>query len=85
MRPHLPHPPCLRACNTTDQPISSSTPDIEENENNRQWCYCCQTEDYDQMISCDGKDCTFEWFHWSCVNLTEETVPTGQWYCVDCC
>ena len=64
--------------NTIDQPTSSSTPDIEDDEDNRLWCYCRQTEDYDQMIACDGKDCTIEWFHWSCANLTEETVPTGQ-------
>ena len=70
--------------NTTDQPISSSTPDIEEDKDNRLWCYCHQTEGYDQMIACDGKDCTIKWFHWSCVNLTQETVPTGQWYCPDC-
>ena len=46
--------------------------------------YCRQNEDYDRMIACDGKDCAIESFHWGCVGLTEETVPTGEWYCSDC-
>jgi len=36
------------------------------------------------MIACDGKDCAIKWFHWSCMDLTEETVPDGEWYCPDC-
>ena len=27
------------------------------------------------MIACDGKDCANEWFHWSYMDLTEETAP----------
>jgi len=34
------------------------------------------------MIACDGKNCTIEWFHWSCVGITEP--PEGNWYCLSC-
>ena len=66
---------------TEDQPTGSTG---TANEDNALWCYCRQGEDFDQMIACDGEDCAIEWFHWSCVNLNEETVPSGEWYCPDC-
>ena len=66
---------------TEDQPTGSTG---TADEDNVLWCYCRQGEDFDQMIACDGEDCAIEWFHWSCVNLNEETVPSGEWYCPDC-
>jgi len=48
--------------NTADQPTSGSTSD-DEDKDNRSWCYCCQNEDHDQVIACDSKDCSTEWFH----------------------
>ena len=36
------------------------------------------------MIVCDGKNRAIEWFHLSCVNLTQVQVPSGNWYCPDC-
>jgi len=39
------------------------------------WYYSQRSKDYDEMIACDGKDCANEWFHWSRMDLTEETAP----------
>ena len=64
---------------------STSTPDlVEDEEDNGLWCYCRQDEHYDAMIACDSESCTIEWFHLSCVNLTQAQVPSGNWYCPDC-
>ena len=43
--------------NQSTSSTSNSTADVEEDEDDRLWCYCRQNEDYDQMIACDGKDC----------------------------
>ena len=48
------------------------------------WCYCGEDESYDKMIACEHPDCEVEWFHYSCVGLTEELVPDGDWFCSDC-
>lgn len=65
---------------------STSTPDLvlEDEEDNGLWCYCRQDKHYDVMIACDGDNCAIEWFHLSCVNLTQAQVPSGNWYCPDC-
>ena len=34
------------------------------------------------MVECDGRSCTFQWFHFDCVGITE--APEGKWYCDDC-
>ena len=48
------------------------------------WCYCGQDESYDKMIACEHPDCEVEWFHYSCIGLTEELVSDGDWFCPDC-
>ena len=48
------------------------------------WCYCGQDESYDKMIACEHPDYEVEWFHYSCIGLTEELVPDGNWFCPDC-
>lgn len=48
------------------------------------WCYCRQDENFDYLIGCDNDHCTIKWFHLSCVNMTMEEVPDGDWFCPDC-
>ncbi|CAD5216664.1 unnamed protein product [Bursaphelenchus xylophilus] len=45
------------------------------------YCYCHQVS-FGQMIMCDNKTCTIEWFHFQCVGLT--STPRGKWYCDNC-
>ena len=45
--------------------------------------YCfCRGRDEGNMVECDGRNCTFRWFHFECVGITE--APEGKWYCDDC-
>lgn len=47
------------------------------------YCYCNRIS-FGEMIACDNDDCPIEWFHFSCVGLTPENRPKGQWFCPDC-
>ena len=45
--------------------------------------YCnCRGRDEGDMVEWDGRSCTFQWFHFECVGITE--APEGKWYCDDC-
>jgi inhibitor of growth protein 4 len=45
--------------------------------------YCsCKQVSFGKMIACDGQNCQIEWFHLSCMGMTEP--PKGKWYCPDC-
>ena len=46
--------------------------------------YCRQDEDFDYLIGCDNQHCQIQWFHLSCVNMTMDKVPDGDWFCPDC-
>lgn len=47
--------------------------------------YCtCQRISFGEMIACESDDCPIEWFHFSCVGLTEANRPKGAWLCPDC-
>ena len=48
------------------------------------WCYCRQDETYDYMIGCDNEECPIQWFHLSCVHMTMDEVPEGDWLCPEC-
>ncbi|KAJ8297376.1 hypothetical protein KUTeg_023907 [Tegillarca granosa] len=38
------------------------------------------------MIFCDNRKCKRgQWFHLDCVNLLEDEVPEGAWFCSDIC
>ena len=45
------------------------------------YCICGDIEHGD-MVACDNERCPIEWFHYSCVGLTDE--PVGSWYCSSC-
>lgn len=55
-----------------------------EDDEDALWCYCRRDGHYDRMIACDGDDCAIEWFHLSCIDLAEDAIPEGDWYCPDC-
>ena len=56
--------------------------ELQLEESNELYCFC-QKPSWGDMIECDndGK-CKYKWFHFECVNLTEE--PVGAWFCSDC-
>ena len=49
------------------------------------YCYCGMPEEPDNpMIACDAPDCPIEWFHFSCVGISEEPESDEEWYCDEC-
>ena len=36
------------------------------------------------MIACDAPNCPIEWFHFSCVCITNEPDSDEEWYCDEC-
>ena len=42
----------------------------------------CRGIEKEPMIACDSPGCPIEWFHFSCVGITEE--PKEKWYCDSC-
>ncbi len=51
----------------------SETPSASEEK--RGWCYC-NGEEEGEMIGCDGKQCTIQWFHIDCLKITN--IPSGR-------
>ena len=45
------------------------------------YCFCRQIA-FGDMIACDNEECSIEWFHYQCVNLTKQ--PRNKWLCPDC-
>ena len=71
----------------SDDNSSSSHTDINDRSssfNDAGFCYCGKGEDYDDMIGCDNEHCPIGWFHYCCLRITEEDVPKGKYYCLEC-
>ncbi|CAH8572783.1 unnamed protein product [Dicrocoelium dendriticum] len=65
------------------EPVSSTLGDEGEEEDEDQKRYCiCNDVSYGDMIACDNPNCSIEWFHYGCVNLT--VAPKGNWFCPSC-
>ncbi|GAV01453.1 hypothetical protein RvY_12163 [Ramazzottius varieornatus] len=66
-------------------PASSHTFEDEEDED-KQYCFCGQRNGGRVMIACDnGKRCKTEWFHAECVRIKNvERIRQRAWYCPDC-
>ncbi|CAH0475634.1 unnamed protein product [Peronospora belbahrii] len=64
----------------TDQVLLASE-DLPIDPNEPIYCSCRRVS-FGQMVGCDNDDCKYEWFHFSCVGLTDQ--PAGKWYCHDC-
>ena len=57
--------------------------DPNNEQKHKLYCYCNKPY-FNPMIACDGKTCTIEWFHYSCVNLTRTPKENKNWLCPDC-
>ncbi|KAF0488845.1 Inhibitor of growth protein [Gigaspora margarita] len=60
---------------------SQTVADMPIDPNEPLYCYCKQVS-YGEMVACDNSECEIEWFHFSCVGLTDR--PKGKWYCSEC-
>ena len=59
--------------------VSHAGPNMNTEE--EKWCYCYKTES-GCMISCDNIHCPIEWFHFTCVGISN--APKGKWFCPSC-
>ena len=67
--------------------VASSSHTFEEEEDeDKQYCFCGQRNGGRVMIACDnGKRCKTEWFHADCVRIKNvERIRQRAWYCPDC-
>lgn len=55
--------------------------DADGEGDDRKYC-TCRSVSFGNMVACDNEECSYEWFHWSCVGMTRE--PAGKWYCPEC-
>ena len=62
---------------------SRSNDDTSTTDENPKYCYC-QRGKFGDMIGCDNKDCSYEWFHLNCLHLAKD-LKVKTWYCPDCC
>ncbi|CAG8740357.1 3998_t:CDS:1 [Cetraspora pellucida] len=60
---------------------SQAMADMPIDPNEPLYCYCKQVS-YGEMVACDNSECEIEWFHFSCVGLSDR--PKGKWYCTEC-
>ena len=70
-------------CNDNSS-VNVHSSDADSDGNQKVWCYCSRDDVYDNLIGCDNTECKIQWFHLSCVNLNQDQVPDGDWYCFDC-
>jgi hypothetical protein len=62
-----------------DDIVDNNISNVDPNE--PVYCYCRQVA-YGEMIACDNEECSVEWFHYPCVNLSKQ--PRNKWMCPDC-
>ena len=70
-------------CNDNSS-VNVHSSDADSDGNQKLWCYCSRDDVYDNLIGCNNTECKIQWFHLSCVNLNQDQVPDGDWYCFDC-
>ena len=53
----------------------------------KQKVYCkCKKPSFGDMIECENPRCpNGQWFHYSCVDISEGKEPTSEWYCCTKC
>lgn len=60
---------------------SKSSDTVDESDEEIRYCSCKQLS-FGEMILCDNEQCSIQWFHFECVELTNK--PRGRWYCPAC-
>ena len=61
---------------------SFSKPTITNARSPGKVCYCNMSEEDDDLIGCDNKNCQIKWFHLKCLRITK--IPKGRWFCPEC-
>ena len=72
----------------SSQPIVENILNSEQSptEDSYQFCVCKTEIPGANMVYCDNKNCPRGvWFHLDCVDMEEDDIPEGKWYCCDEC
>ena len=71
----------MKAGGPSSKASQKKSPSLATESKSPLFCLCRGIE-REPMIACDSPGCPIEWFHFSCVGITEE--PKGKWYCDGC-
>ena len=71
----------LKMTGSPHDPLTDDFDSDDDDDDDNIYCSCREIA-YGEMIACDAPECSYEWFHYDCVGLTEE--PSGDWFCPDC-
>lgn len=52
--------------------------------NNPEYYCVCSRGNIGNMVLCGGQDCSYSWFHYSCVGITEDLTDSETWLCPFC-
>ena len=62
-----------------------NTQNLQSGEKQKVYCKC-KKPSFGDMIECENPKCpNGQWFHYSCVEITEGKEPTSEWYCCPKC
>ena len=62
-----------------------NTQNLQNGEKQKVYCRC-KKPSFGDMIECENPKCpNGQWFHYSCVEITEGKIPTTEWYCSKKC
>ena len=56
--------------------MGEDNPDVDDDDEQPLYCYCKTAE--------EPGNCDIEWFHFSCVGITEDPNSDEEWYCDEC-
>lgn len=59
------------------RPLEQKNATDNKEDPTNSWCYCGEPG-YGDMIMCDHKDCTIQWFHFDCLRIRRP--PKNKWY-----
>ena len=62
-----------------------NTQNLQNGEKQKVYCKC-KKPSFGDMIECENPRCpNGQWFHYSCVDISEGKEPTSEWYCCPKC
>ena len=71
----------MKLTGTPYDPYASVDSDSDSDSDDNIYCFYREVP-YGTMVACDAPDCPYEWFHFSCIGLSEE--PPDEWFCSEC-
>ena len=58
--------------------------DNDKVDSNPEYYCVCSRGNIGNMVMCGGQGCSYSWFHYSCVGITEDLTASETWLCPFC-